>query len=80
MAGINIGFWDWATFASLAIIVFGFVLLLILIMELPGKIAIAHRHPEADAVRLMGWVGARCGAARQACISVDLPGSSLWTA
>jgi hypothetical protein len=57
MAGIKIGFWDWATFASLAIIVFGFVLLLILIMELPGKIAIARRHPEAEAVRLMGWVG-----------------------
>ena len=57
MTGIKIGFWDYATFASLAIIVFAIVLLLILVMGLPGKIAIARRHPEADAVKLMGWVG-----------------------
>ncbi|MEE4111167.1 MAG: hypothetical protein V2I40_00040 [Desulfobacteraceae bacterium] len=50
MAGINIGFWDWATFASLAIIVFAIVLLLILVLGLPGKIAIARKHPEAEAV------------------------------
>jgi hypothetical protein len=24
---------------------------------LPGRIAIARNHPEADAVNLMGWVG-----------------------
>ena len=57
MLGFKIGFWDYMTFASLAVIVFGFVLFLILILGLPGKIAIARKHPEADAVKLMGWVG-----------------------
>ena len=49
--------WDYATFAALAIIVLGFVLLAILILGLPGKIAVARKHPEAEAVNLMGWVG-----------------------
>ena len=57
MLGYKIGFWDYITFASLAVIVFGFVLFLILILGLPGKIAIARKHPEAEAVKLMGWVG-----------------------
>ena len=57
MLGFKIGFWDYITFASLAVIVFGFILFLILILGLPGKIAIARKHPEADAVKLMGWVG-----------------------
>ncbi len=29
----------------------------IFILGLPGRIAIARKHPEADAVSLMGWVG-----------------------
>ena len=29
----------------------------LLVLGLPGKIAIARKHPEADAVNLMGWVG-----------------------
>jgi hypothetical protein len=49
--------WDYATFAALAVIVLGFVLLAILILGLPGKIAVARKHPEAEAVNLMGWVG-----------------------
>jgi hypothetical protein len=57
MLGFKIGFWDYITFASLAVIVFGFVLFLIFILGLPGKIAIARKHPEAEAVQLMGWVG-----------------------
>jgi hypothetical protein len=57
MLGFKIGFWDYITFASLAVITFGVVLFLILILGLPGKIAIARKHPEADAVQLMGWVG-----------------------
>jgi hypothetical protein len=57
MFGFTIGFWDYITFAALAVIVLGFVLFLILILGLPGRIAIARKHPEADAVKLMGWVG-----------------------
>jgi hypothetical protein len=35
--------------ASLALAVF--------ILGLPGRIAIARKHPEADAIYLMGWIG-----------------------
>ena len=28
-----------------------------MIAGLPGKIAIARKHPEAEAVKLMGWAG-----------------------
>jgi hypothetical protein len=29
----------------------------VFILGLPGRIAIARNHPEADAVYLMGWIG-----------------------
>jgi hypothetical protein len=55
--GFQLGFWDYATFATIIIIGAGFGGLVILILGLPGKIAIARKHPEAEAVNLMGWVG-----------------------
>jgi hypothetical protein len=57
MLGFKIDFWDYVTFASLFIIGFSIILLVIFILGLPGKIAIARKHPEADAVNLMGWLG-----------------------
>ena len=57
MLGFQLDAWDYITFASLMIITLGTVLLVILILGLPGKIAIARKHPEAEAVNLMGWVG-----------------------
>jgi hypothetical protein len=54
---LHLDTWDYVTLASLAVIGFGFILFLIFIMGLPGRIAIARKHPEADAVQLMGWVG-----------------------
>jgi hypothetical protein len=57
MLGFQLNTWDYVTFAAIMIIVFGTVLFVIFILELPGKIAIARKHPEAEAVRLMGWVG-----------------------
>jgi hypothetical protein len=50
-------FWDYVTFAALWIIGAGGILLAILILGLPGKIALARKHPEAEAVNLMGWLG-----------------------
>jgi len=29
----------------------------VFILGLPGRIAIARKHPEAEAVNIMGWVG-----------------------
>ena len=50
-------FWDYVTFASLFIIGLAGILLAMFILGLPGKIAIARKHPEAEAVNLMGWLG-----------------------
>jgi len=55
--GFQIGFWDYVTFAALFIIGAAIMGAVLLILGLPGKIAIARKHPEADAVNLMGWVG-----------------------
>jgi hypothetical protein len=55
--GFQVGFWDYATFGALIIIGAAIGGLVLLILGLPGKIAIARKHPEADAVNLMGWVG-----------------------
>jgi hypothetical protein len=55
--GFQVGFWDYATFAALFIIGAAIGGVVLLILGLPGKIAIARKHPEAEAVNLMGWVG-----------------------
>lgn len=57
LLGFQLNFWDYATFATIIIIGAGFGGVVILILGLPGKIAIARKHPEAEAVNLMGWVG-----------------------
>jgi len=57
MLGFHIGFWDYMTFLAIFIIAVGFIALAVFILGLPGRIAIARKHPEADAVNLMGWVG-----------------------
>ena len=57
LLGFPLDAWDYATFLALVIISAGFVVLLYLFLGLPGRIAIARRHPEAEAVSIMGWLG-----------------------
>jgi len=57
LLGFHVGFWDYATFAALFIIVAAGLGAAVFILGLPGRIAIARKHPDADAVNLMGWVG-----------------------
>jgi hypothetical protein len=57
LLGFELDFWDYATFAAIAVIVAGGLGAAVFILGLPGRIAIARRHPEAEAVYLMGWVG-----------------------
>jgi hypothetical protein len=57
LLGFQIGFWDYVTFVALFIIVGTFLAGAVFILGLPGRIAIARNHPEADAVSMMGWVG-----------------------
>ena len=57
LVGFHIGFWDYVTFASLFIIGAAFIGVVVFILGLPGRIAIARNHPEAEAVYIMGWLG-----------------------
>src|SRR5262245_36759111 len=57
LLGFRLDFWDYATFAAMATIVMAGLALAVLILGLPGRIAIARKHPEADAIYLMGWIG-----------------------
>lgn len=57
MLGFELDFWDYVTFASLALAGVAAVLLLLFVGGLPGRIAIARKHPDAEAVNVMGWAG-----------------------
>jgi hypothetical protein len=57
LLGFQIGFWDYATFLAMFAIVVAGLSAAVLILGLPGRVAIARKHPEAEAVNLMGWIG-----------------------
>jgi hypothetical protein len=57
MLGFQLGFWDYLTFAALAIMAIAAVVVIVFLGSLPGRIAIARQHPEAEAVKIMGWTG-----------------------
>jgi hypothetical protein len=57
MLGFELGFWDYATFATAFLAGGSGILIYIWIAGLPGRIALARNHPEAEAVKLMGWAG-----------------------
>jgi len=57
MLGFQLDFWDYLTFASLAILAIAIVVVIVFLGSLPGRIAIARKHPEAEAVKIMGWTG-----------------------
>jgi hypothetical protein len=57
MLGFELDFWDYATFASLFVLVLAGGVCVVWVAGLPGRIAIARKHPDAEAVKLMGWAG-----------------------
>src|SRR5271154_2285572 len=57
LLGFHVGFWDYVTFLVLAILVAAGLAIAVFLLGLPGRIAIARKPPEADAVYLMGWIG-----------------------
>lgn len=57
MLGFELDFWDYVTFATLALAGAGFTVTMLWFAGLPGRIALARKHPEAEAVNLMGWAG-----------------------
>jgi len=57
MLGFELDFWDYVTFVTVALAGVSFVVLLVFVMGLPGRIAISRKHPDAEAVNIMGWAG-----------------------
>lgn len=57
MLGFELDFWDYATFVTLALAGLACISFVVWLAGLPGRIAIARKHPEAEAVGLLGWAG-----------------------
>ena len=57
MLGFDLDFWDYLTFATFAVAGIAILLMFIWFAGLPGRIAFRRDHPEAEAVKLMGWAG-----------------------
>lgn len=57
LLGFKLDFWDYLTFAVLALLVLAGLITVVWLAGLPGRIAIARKHPDAEAVKLMGYAG-----------------------
>jgi len=57
MLGFKLDIWDYLTFAVILALVAAFLAIAVFILGLPGRIAIARKHPDADAINVMGWLG-----------------------
>ena len=57
MLGFELNIWDYLTFLTLMVTGGAVLASLVWLAGLPGRIAIARKHPDAEAVNLMGWLG-----------------------
>jgi hypothetical protein len=57
MFGFELDVWDYVAFGAMFALVVVGLIGAVFILGLPGRIAIACKHPEAEAVNLMGWAG-----------------------
>ncbi len=57
MLGFDLDIWDYLTFLTLAICVVALIVAWLFLAGLPGRIAIARKHPEAEAVKYLGYAG-----------------------
>ena len=55
--GFELGFWDYITFLSAMVAAIAVLAILLWIAGLPGRIAISRKHPDAEAVKWMGYAG-----------------------
>ena len=49
--------WDYLTFLAFFVCGMGILAGLVFMLGLPGRIAYARNHPDAEAINMMGWVG-----------------------
>jgi hypothetical protein len=57
MLGFDLDIWDYLTFLVMFALIGAFLSVAVLVLGLPGRIAIARKHPDADAINTMGWLG-----------------------
>src|SRR5271157_5878832 len=57
MLGFELNLWDYLTFLVIFALVVAFLTVAVFVLGLPGRIAIARKHPDADAINTMGWLG-----------------------
>ena len=57
MLGFQLDIWDYLTFGAIFASAVAALAVGVFILGLPGRIALARKHPEAEAVNLMGWAG-----------------------
>jgi hypothetical protein len=57
LLGFELDFWDYATFITAALLALSGVAFFVWLAGLPGRIALARKHPDAEAVKLLGWAG-----------------------
>lgn len=57
MLGFDLDIWDYITFVVVLIIAAGALAVAVFLLGLPGRIAVARKHPDAEAVTLLGWAG-----------------------
>ena len=57
MLGFDLDLWDYLTFLVMFVLIGAFLAVAVLVLGLPGRIAIARKHPDADAINTMGWLG-----------------------
>src|SRR6185369_9205789 len=57
MLGFDLDLWDYLTFLVMFIAFGAALAVAVIVLGLPGRIAIARKHPDADAINTMGWLG-----------------------
>jgi hypothetical protein len=57
MLGFERDLWEFGTFLTLAILGIASLITTVFVLGLPGRTAIVRKHPDAEAVNTMGWVG-----------------------
>jgi len=57
MLGFEIDFWDYMTFLVLFLCVLALGATWLFLAGLPGRIALSRKHPEAEAVKYLGYAG-----------------------
>jgi hypothetical protein len=55
--GFELTIWDYATFVTAFLAGVAVVSFFVWLAGLPGRIALARKHPDAEAVKLMGYAG-----------------------